>query len=55
MFRRLILEDWQRSLSILGWAMFAFVFISTGVRALLLSRYEVGRMEGLPLEEDLHE
>jgi hypothetical protein len=55
MFRRLILEDWQRSLSILGWAMFAFVFIATGLRAVFLSEEEAGRLGSLPLEEDSHE
>lgn len=55
MFRRLILEDWQRSLSILGWAMFAFVFISTGLRAVFLPKEEAGRLGEMPLEEDSYE
>jgi hypothetical protein len=55
MFRRIILEDWQRSLSLLGWALFAFVFFSSLLRAAWLPKEEVRKLEELPLEEDFHE
>lgn len=55
MFRRIIFEDWQRSLSIVGWVIFAVVFITSTLRALLMSKEHVRKLEGLPLEEDSYE
>jgi uncharacterized membrane protein len=55
MFRRIILEDWQRSLSIVGWVIFAVVFITSTLRAILLPKEQVRKLEGLPLEEESYE
>lgn len=55
MFRRIILEDWQRSLSLVGWGLFALVFITSGLRAFLLPKDQVRKLENLPLEEEFHE
>jgi hypothetical protein len=55
MFRRLILEDWQRTASLLGWALFAFVFLSSAVRAYRMPRAQVRRLESLPFEKESHE
>ncbi len=55
MFRRLIIEDWQRTLSLVGWMLFALVFVTSGLRAFLLPRTEVKKLEDLPLEKEFHE
>ena len=55
MFRRLLVEDWQRTASLLGWALFAFVFLSSAVRAYRMPRAQVRRLESLPFEKESHE
>jgi hypothetical protein len=54
-FRRLLLEDWHRTSSLLGWALFAFVFFVSAVRAYRLPRAEVRRLKSLPFEKESHE
>ena len=55
MFKRLNLEEWERALSLLAWAMFVLVFIATTIRAFRMSRESVQKLENLPLENDHHE
>lgn len=55
MFRRILIEDWQRSASLLGWALFVFVFVSSVVRAFRMSRQQVRHLESLPFEKESHE
>lgn len=55
MFRRIIVEDWERTLSLLGWALCGLVFLVTTVRALRMPRESVQRLENLPLENETHE
>jgi hypothetical protein len=54
MFRRIVLEDWQRSLSLIGWGLFALVFVTSILRAFRLPKDQVAQLKGLPLEEDSH-
>lgn len=55
MFHRLLVEDWQRSLTLLGWGLFGFVFVSSAVRAIRMPRETVRRLETLPFEKESHE
>jgi hypothetical protein len=55
MFRRILIEDWQRSLTLAAWAIFAFVFLAQSVRAFLLPQEMIRKLENLPLEKDFHE
>jgi hypothetical protein len=55
MFHRIIVEDWQRALTILSFGIFAAVFLLTLARALRLGRDRVHHLETLPLEKDSHE
>ncbi len=55
MFRRLLVEDWQRTLTIISFAIFGLVFLLTIVRTLRLPRSKVQHLENLPLENDTDE
>lgn len=55
MFHRILVEDWQRALTILSFGIFATVFLLTLGRALRLSRARVHHLATLPLEKDSHE
>ena len=55
MFRRILLEDWQRTLSLVGWFLFVLVFISSAIRAFRLSRPTLDRLANLPLDPETHE
>ncbi len=55
MFHRIVLEEWQRSLALLGWVLFAAVFLGSTLAALLLPRDHIRKLEHLPLEEEPHE
>jgi len=55
MFHRILVEDWQRALTIISFAIFAAVFLLTLARALRLSGDHVRRLENLPLENDSDE
>lgn len=55
MFHRILVEDWQRALTIISFAIFAAVFLLTLGRALRLGREQVRHLENLPLENDHHE
>lgn len=56
MFRRLLVEEWQATLTIVSFVIFATTFALTLVRCWLMPREYSGRMEHLPLEkENTHE
>lgn len=55
MFRRIIVEDWDRVWMLGGWALFAWVFVASAWRAIRLPKAAVLKMENLPLEKESHE
>jgi hypothetical protein len=55
MFHRIFVEDWQRALTMISFAIFAAVFLLTLARAMRLSRDRVHHLENLPLENDSDE
>ncbi len=52
MFHRIIVEDWQRALSVLSITLFCSVFIINFLRVRRLPRETITRLENLPLEND---
>lgn len=52
MFRRILVEDWQRALSIMSLTLFFAVFLIHAIRVRRMSRETVARLENLPLEND---
>ena len=54
MFHRILVEDWQRSLSILSITLFLAVFIINFIRVRRMPRETVAHLENLPLENDDH-
>lgn len=54
MFHRIIVEDWQRALSILSITLFFTVFVVNFLRIRRLSPETIARLEKLPLESDDH-
>jgi hypothetical protein len=52
MFHRILVEDWQRALSIMSITLFLAVFIIHFIRVRRMSRETVARLEKLPLESD---
>jgi hypothetical protein len=55
MFHRILVEDWQRALTMISFAIFATVFLLTLARAMRLGRDHVRHLENLPLENDSDE
>lgn len=55
MFRRILVEDWQRALSVMSIVLFFAVFIIHAIRVRRMSRDAVARLEKLPLEPDDHD
>jgi hypothetical protein len=55
MFHRILVEEWQRALSVLSIILFFAVFILHFIRVRSLSRETIARMENLPLENDDHD
>jgi len=55
MFHRILVEDWQRMLTMISFAIFAAVFLLTVARAMRLSRDRIRHLENLPLENDADE
>jgi len=55
MFHRILVEDWQRALTIISFAIFAAVFLLTLARALRLPPTRVRHLENLPLANDSDE
>ena len=54
MFHRILVEDWQRALSILSITLFFFVFVIHFIRVRRMPREIVKHLETLPLESDDH-
>jgi hypothetical protein len=52
MFHRILVEEWQRALSVVSITLFLAVFITNFIRVRRMSRETVARMENLPLEND---
>lgn len=51
MFKRLILEEWQQFLPLLGFAIAFMVFVFLSIRAILMKKSDAQRMANLPLED----
>jgi hypothetical protein len=54
MFHRILVEDWQRALSIMSITLFFAVFVLHFIRVRRMPREAVARLEKLPLEKDDH-
>ena len=54
MFHRILVEEWQRVLSILSITLFLALFVIHVVRIRRMSRESIARLESLPLENDEH-
>ena len=54
MFHRILVEEWQRALSILSITLFFAVFILHSIAVRRMPREKVARLETLPLENDDH-
>jgi hypothetical protein len=54
MFHRIIVEDWQRALSVVSIVLFFAVFVVHTVRVRRMSRERIAHLERLPLEPDDH-
>ena len=54
MFHRILVEDWQRALSVLSITLFFAVFIIHFIRVRRMPRETVTRLSTLPLENDDH-
>ena len=54
MFHRILVEEWQRALSILSIVAFFAVFLLQLVRIRRMSRERIAQLENLPLEKDDH-
>lgn len=52
MFHRILVEDWQRVLTIISFTIFGFVFLLMLLRVRRLPREEVQHLENLPLQND---
>jgi len=51
MFRRLIVENWQTTLTLVSFAIFGLVFLAVLIRTWRASREEIAHAANLPLEE----
>ena len=54
MFHRILVEEWQRVLSIVSITLFFAVFIIHFIRVRRIPREDIARLEKLPLENDDH-
>jgi hypothetical protein len=52
MFHRILVEEWQRVLSVMSITIFFCVFLINLVRVRRMSRESIARLESLPLEND---
>ena len=55
MFHRIIVEEWQRVLSIVSISLFLVVFVLHFFRVRRIPRETISHMENLPLENDDHD
>ena len=51
MFRRILIENWQTTFTLVSFAIFGGVFLAVLIRTWRASREDVNRMARLPLEE----
>jgi ABC-type arginine/histidine transport system permease subunit len=51
MFRRILVENWQTTLTLVSFAIFATVFLAVLIRVWRASREEITRIAHLPLED----
>ena len=54
MFHRILVEEWQRVLTVISFSIFMFTFAIIALRAWRMPREIVRRLENLPLENDTH-
>ena len=54
MFHRILVEEWQRALSVMSITLFFSVFVIHFIRIRRMSRETVAHLEKLPLENDEH-
>jgi hypothetical protein len=54
MFHRILVEEWQRVLSVLSITLFFAVFIIHFLRVRRIPRETIAHLENLPLENDDH-
>jgi hypothetical protein len=52
MFRRIIIENWQATLTLVSFALFGAVFVSVLIRTWLTPREKLDKIANLPLEND---
>jgi len=55
MFHRILVEEWQRALSIVSITLFLAVFVIHFIRVRRIPRDTISHMEKLPLENDDHD
>ncbi len=55
MFHQVLVEEWQRALSMLSLTLFLLVFILNSIRVHRMSRDSVAHLESLPLAPDSDE
>lgn len=55
LFHRILVEDWQRALTMISFGIFALIFLLTLARALRMHSKQVHHLENLPLENDSDE
>ena len=55
MFHRVIVEEWQRALSVLSITLFFAVFIINFIRVRRMPRATIAHLESLPLAPDDHD
>ena len=51
MFRRILVEEWQRVLTLISFTLFFSVFLLNVIRVLRMPKKEVQRLGSLPLSE----
>jgi hypothetical protein len=52
MFRRILVENWQTTLTLVSFAIFGAVFVSVLIRTALAPREKISKIANLPLEND---
>jgi hypothetical protein len=54
MFQRIVVEEWQRVLSVLSILIFLASFLVITVRAMRMPKRKLQHLESLPLADDTH-
>jgi hypothetical protein len=52
MFRRILVENWQTTLTLVSFAIFGAVFLSVLIRAWCAPKEHISKIANLPLEND---